>query len=625
MIKFFLTIIASFTLFFAQAQDKEWVDKADATALAGTTDYRSYSIPETPNETVDAAFACGRPTNLVTSSITQTTAFLSWSPVSGAYGYVVEYQRAYVSATWVYAGFVSANSFSLTNLAPNELYYWRVRSYCNSGVSSYATSPFFFTQAAAACTAPTFTFVSPFSITASSATVGWDAQAAAVSYTVEYRPVGSATWLLGGTPVQNTLTLTGLAAATNYEFRVRSNCSNGSSAFLEPAQQFVTAATTCIPPVSVTVSNITTTSANVSWPAAPGAGSYIVDLKPTGTATWTFTQNITLLTPNTATFSSLTPGTMYDCRVRTVCNSGATSDGILTQFVTAAAACNAPTGLVSSETTEFGVLLNWSAVAGAESYTIEFKAATATTWITAASTLGTSLRLLNLTPATLYDWRVRSNCPGGAVSGYSAAQFTTAAATGGGGTCTAPTGLSSFNDCGYAEFSWLPVAGALSYRVEYKLTTSATWLVAASSTGGTSVGITGAAGNYNWRIQTNCASGTSAFANGTARILGGAACLQRQQQQRNSALLQVENETAPLKVMPQPARNELTVNYQAEANEMGQMDIISQVGTTVLRNSISLRKGSNMVKLNVGKLLPGAYVLQVKTKGKTETTKVIIQ
>lgn len=621
MIKFFVTIIASFTLFFAQAQDKEWVDKADAAALAGTT----YSVPESSNAPDEAAFACGRPTNLSTSNITTNSAFLSWSPVSGAYGYVVEYQRAYVSATWVYAGFVSANSFSLSNLAPNELYYWRVRSYCNSGVSSYATSPFFFTQAAAVCTAPTFTFVNQFSITASSATVGWDAQASAVSYTVEYRPLGSATWLLGGTPVQNTLTLTGLVAATNYEFRVRSNCSNGSSAFLEPAQQFVTAAATCIPPVSVTVSNITTTSASVSWPSAPGAASYIVDLRPTGTVTWTNAQSVTLTSPNLAALGGLVPGTMYDCRVRTVCNSGATSDGIITQFVTAAAACNAPTGLVSSEMSEFGALLNWGAVAGAESYTIEFKAATATTWITAASTLGTSLRLLNLTPATLYDWRVRSNCPGGAVSAYSTAQFATTAATGGGGTCAAPIGLSSFDDCGFAELSWLPVTGALGYRVEYKLTTSATWLVAASGTVGTSVGITGAAGNYNWRIQSNCASGTSAFANGTARILGGAACLQRQQQPRSKVSAEQEALTAPLKVSPQPARNELTVSFQAEANEMGQMDIISQLGTTVLRNSISLRKGSNMVKLNVGKLLPGAYVLQVKTKDKTETTKVIIQ
>ena len=89
------------------------------------------------------------------------------------------------------------------------------------------------------------------------------------------------------------------------------------------------------------------------------------------------------------------------------------------------APCNAPTGLASSGVTSGSASVSWSAVSGAVSYSVDYKANSSSTWINAASaTTSTSINLSGLTAATLYDWRVRTNCSSNN-SSYSTAQFTT--------------------------------------------------------------------------------------------------------------------------------------------------------------------------------------------------------
>ena len=62
---------------------------------------------------------------------------------------------------------------------------------------------------------------------------------------------------------------------------------------------------------------------------------------------------------------------------------------------------------------------------GATSYAVEYKSNASATWIIAAgATTATTFTLINLNSATLYDWRIKTNCSA-SVSGYTAAQFTT--------------------------------------------------------------------------------------------------------------------------------------------------------------------------------------------------------
>ena len=77
---------------------------------------------------------------------------------------------------------------------------------------------------------------------ANSATVSWTAVSGAASYTLQWRPSATATWI---TVAGITLTdhdLTGLFPGVNHRYRVRSECAGGSSAW-SPVQEFTTPCT----------------------------------------------------------------------------------------------------------------------------------------------------------------------------------------------------------------------------------------------------------------------------------------------------------------------------------------------------------------------------------------------
>jgi hypothetical protein len=172
-------------------------------------------------------------------------------------------------------------------------------------------------------------------------------------------------------------------------------------------------------------------------------------------------------------------------------------------------ACNAPAGLTASSVTQTAATVSWGAVSGAVSYDVDYKENSSATWINAATaTTTTSVNLTGLTATTLYDWRVRTNCATSS-SGYTQAQFTTAAPV-----CNAPTGLTTTAiTTNSATASWTAAAGAVSYDVDYKTNASATWINAATATTSTTVNLTGLSAStlYNWRVRNNCATGSSVY------------------------------------------------------------------------------------------------------------------
>ncbi|GAB0155045.1 hypothetical protein CHRYSEOSP005_03050 [Chryseobacterium sp. Alg-005] len=72
--------------------------------------------------------------------------------------------------------------------------------------------------------------------------------------------------------------------------------------------------------------------------------------------------------------------------------------------------CDAPIGLLANNLTGTSAKLNWTAV-GTNTYDIDYKPATSTTWTNAATaTTATSITISGLTANTEYDWRIRTNC-----------------------------------------------------------------------------------------------------------------------------------------------------------------------------------------------------------------------
>ncbi|GAB1856948.1 hypothetical protein MHTCC0001_17840 [Flavobacteriaceae bacterium MHTCC 0001] len=105
------------------------------------------------------------------------------------------------------------------------------------------------TSTPAVCNATVPTGVTPSNVSASGATISWDAVSGA-TYDVRYRVVGTSTWTTN--PVSGTsLTLNGLAASTDYEVQVRSKCTSSNSAYSSSVNFSTTgSSTTCLATIS---------------------------------------------------------------------------------------------------------------------------------------------------------------------------------------------------------------------------------------------------------------------------------------------------------------------------------------------------------------------------------------
>lgn len=264
------------------------------------------------NFTITSGTGCGSPAGLTASGITTTAANLSWSAVSGATSYDVDY-KLNSSATWTNAATATtALSIGLSGLTSGSLYDWRVRANCAGGSSAY-TQAQFTTQSLVTCNAPTGLASS--GVTASAASVSWTAVSGALSYTVDYKTNASATWINAATGTTATsVNLSGLAASTLYDWRVRTNCSGGSSAYTQA--QFTTAAApgcgTAFEP-------------NETQAAAAAISAGVANSAAITTSTDNDYFKITTTGTNNITYSLVGPaGVDYDM---TILNSGGTSIG----------------------------------------------------------------------------------------------------------------------------------------------------------------------------------------------------------------------------------------------------------------------------------------------------------
>ncbi len=116
----------------------QWIEKSqDYFDNLGTHTYTGSS---------DQQQTCDIPTGLNATNITYNSAQLSWSQVSSAQSYTLNYKQT-SQTTWQSVT-VTTNSYQLTNLQPNTEYEFKVATNCSSGTSDFS-STYSFTTAAA--------------------------------------------------------------------------------------------------------------------------------------------------------------------------------------------------------------------------------------------------------------------------------------------------------------------------------------------------------------------------------------------------------------------------------------------------------------------------------------------
>ena len=369
-------------------------------------------------------------------------------------------------------------------------------------------------------------------------------------------------------------------------------------------------AATCLPssgtaPTGLNTSNITNSSATLSWGSVSGATTYTIQYKTNTSSTWITAGNTSSATYN---LTGLTANTAYNWQVKTDCSNYST----IANFTTTnggGTTCNAPTSLTTTNITSSSATLNWGTVSGASNYTVQYKTNSSSTWLTAGTTASNTYTLSSLSPATAYNWRVKANCS----ANYSTtATFTTL--NGGGSGCAPPTTLTNVSIAPTsAVISWSAVGGASSYALQIKFASSSTWYTL-GTVQVTQVTITGLqpSTSYHWRVKPNCSTTYSA-----SKLLTTPAGLQAEGPEEALPTISL----VYFQLYPNPVADLLNLHYTGDILSNTEIFVADVAGRTVLRQSLT----QEQQLLDVSRLQAGLYVLSLMEGEKRVATERFVK
>ncbi len=294
--------------------------------------------------------ACAIPEGLTVSNISDTEATLSWNAVAGAQQYEVEVEDDENTAPFAFNTLTSETTITVTGLAANGQYQVKVKSKCGGGLSSEYSAWVFFNAGAGtdtggtgggnngggtggACDIPAGLSVS--SLSSTSVVLSWSPVAGALLYEVEVEDdENTPLFSFNALTSDVSIAVIGLTEGGSYQFKVKSKCSTGSSEY--SAWFFFGAGPngsgnnggggtgTCDIPSDLQVTELTTTSAMLSWGAVPGALRYEVEVEDDeNTPAYSFNA----ITANTSVMIiGLAAGGKYQFKVKSKCGGGQSSE-----------------------------------------------------------------------------------------------------------------------------------------------------------------------------------------------------------------------------------------------------------------------------------------------------------
>ena len=259
--------------------------------------------------------------------------------------------------------------------------------------------------------------------------MGWD-YVYTRTYTVQWRPKNTTIWTTVEGLNTTSYSLTGLTTQTLYEWRVQGTCPGPATIVTDysPIQLFTTVA--CPVPV-VRQDSYTSSSVSVYWGSSVYGlnNTYTLRYRAVGATDWTRVEG---LTATSYSVTGLTANTPYEVQVETACSATERSGFSASLMVTPT--CLAPVYLFSSPKAS-SVQLSWNTPYNREigtTFDLQYRPAGSSTWTTQTSLTAIStnanaiVSATSLAANTTYEWRVKTNCPGGVPSDYTAgSNFTT--------------------------------------------------------------------------------------------------------------------------------------------------------------------------------------------------------
>ncbi len=432
-----------------------------------------------------------------------TSVLVSWKAGSAnARGFTVE--RRPGAGTWTVAVQVLANRTSATvgGLSGSTGYDFRVVA-----VNSLGTTPSAAVSVTTPPSAPSALSVAEGSST--SVVLSWtDNSPDETGFVAEYRETGASAWTVWGSEASAnavTLTVTGLAAGSSYEFRVKAKNARGSSSPSNVAS--LTTVPGPAPPSGVSVEATGSTSVTVTWTdnSADETG-FTVEYR-TGMGSWTQGATAAVDAESTSV-SGLSSGASYDFRVLAVNGDGSRPSGTASLTMPPAA----PSALSATAESTTSVSLSWTDNSSGETgFAVEYRESGVEVWTTyateAAANAGT-LTVSGLSAGTSYEFRVRARSAHGPSSPSNVASATSLSPP------VAPTGVSvTASGSTSVSVSWADASSdETGFVVEYR-TGGGSWTSGATlAAGAFSATLTGLAPStsYEFRVSATNANGSSA-------------------------------------------------------------------------------------------------------------------
>ncbi|WP_185155652.1 fibronectin type III domain-containing protein [Rudanella paleaurantiibacter] len=428
-----------------------------------------------------------------------TAAFLQWGymslPNGSSFNYNLQW-RAVGAATWITISNHCCSAYNLNNLISGQAYEWRMQTICPEGGTTAYTTPRTFTTG---CGTPSGFYY--YASTSTSIGFGWQTFSG-VTYEIRWRPSGNSntTWntITGITTMP--YTLTGLTNNTTYEVQARAVCSPTDASGWSNSVNYTTS---CQSPW-IWGQSATNSSAQINWTAMGSGTQYRFIWRAASSPTSTTVNGITT---SPYTLTGLSPGTVYQYQIQTLCSDGNVS-GLSSMRSFTTSTCAMPTSLTETEMTTSSIRLNWQSVAGVNGYTLRFREVGAANWFTyGSSTTGAKV---DVSYGKTYEWQVQSDCDASGSSDFSPLRTVTI-------TCPIPFGQSELTEPTAATLQWrymsMPNGSSFKYNLQWRVVGGANWTTV-SNWGGQSYSLSnltlGQA--YEWRIQTICPEGgTTAY------------------------------------------------------------------------------------------------------------------
>jgi fibronectin type 3 domain-containing protein len=401
---------------FVQIYNDAGTSYTDTTVDSGTIYYyrvsasNSFGPSAVSTPSLEVTTALSAPTGLAVNGATQTSLEISWVGVTGADAYTLARSGdGGTTYTDIDIAAVSPYTDDTPPLASGTVYYYKVKATNTGGAESDYTAPKSGLTKPATPEAPSFT-----TVTESTLTVTWVAVTGAEEYTVysDKSVDGTFTDLeYNGTALE--FTDTGLAAATPYDYQVVAWNTSGYSGYSDTSTM-VTAAAAADPPGvpgTPTVLAVTSESVTIIWTAAVDAAIYKVYSNSTGVDALAGTTSALQFTED-----GLDPETTYSFYVVANNSQGdgpasASVDG--TTQIGGPATPSAPTVANNTLTPTTALDISWTAVTGADTYTL-WRATDGVTFTDLGLTeTGTSYTDTGLNPGTTYFYKVQATNAGG--------------------------------------------------------------------------------------------------------------------------------------------------------------------------------------------------------------------